>query len=472
MKNKISVCIVTRNDEKYIESCLKSVLPVAHEIIVADAGSTDRTKEIVRGLDGGGSENLPYNSFHSPPIRLYETTWDDDYSKARNHCISHATGDWILSIDAGEELTQATQNTLIGFLNEQTFQNEPVIFKFKVIKPLKRFPRVITCFQQALFRNGTGIYYKRPMYEHLHSDSEFLVELNCPFFTIYSPVYLADDQEIEIAARKKMEKLLQLIDENPNKIDNYYYYYHLGNLYSDTQEYIRAVEAYNHAFNLFRQTYKSRTDTVYGNILVNMIINLIFHLKMYKETIPIIEELLKIAPEFPDSLFYLGCCIEYLGNYKYAISTYERVLSTCRSGKSLNSLGLISLEQSILEILLFELGRCYLLSGADDQGLNYLEEGLSISPLDSGILLQLAKYYLLRGDTFKAMQYHFKNNVDMTETDKQFLEAAARLPFTDIRYKQTRLEFLKVLIRLDGWLKEELDQMNNKIAEIEKEITP
>ena len=43
MSIKISVCLITKNEEKYIEGCLKSLLPVADEIIILDTGSTDRT---------------------------------------------------------------------------------------------------------------------------------------------------------------------------------------------------------------------------------------------------------------------------------------------------------------------------------------------------------------------------------------------------------------------------------------------
>lgn len=45
-KVPVSVCIIAKNEEKFIEDCLKHLLPYGMEIIVADTGSTDRTKEI------------------------------------------------------------------------------------------------------------------------------------------------------------------------------------------------------------------------------------------------------------------------------------------------------------------------------------------------------------------------------------------------------------------------------------------
>ena len=45
-KVPVSVCIIAKNEEKFIEDCLKHLLPYGMEIIVADTGSTDRTKEL------------------------------------------------------------------------------------------------------------------------------------------------------------------------------------------------------------------------------------------------------------------------------------------------------------------------------------------------------------------------------------------------------------------------------------------
>ena len=42
----ISVCMIVKNEEEQLDACLKSLVPIADEIIVVDTGSIDRTKEI------------------------------------------------------------------------------------------------------------------------------------------------------------------------------------------------------------------------------------------------------------------------------------------------------------------------------------------------------------------------------------------------------------------------------------------
>src|SRR5690606_5890230 len=127
-----------------------------------------RTKELVLSFSSlSDFEEAPHLRRDGSGIRLYETTWHDDFSKVRNECISYAAGDWILSIDADEVLTELTQHELLPFLVRQPFQDVPVVFSFEV-KNLARNPQAETTFyKHTLFRNGFGIKYIRPVHEHV-----------------------------------------------------------------------------------------------------------------------------------------------------------------------------------------------------------------------------------------------------------------------------------------------------------------
>ncbi len=87
---KISLCIIAKDEEDWIGQCIKSVKPIVSEIILVDTGSQDRTIEI--------AEKLGAKIFHQP--------WEDDFSKARNFSIEQATGDWILILDADEAIAE------------------------------------------------------------------------------------------------------------------------------------------------------------------------------------------------------------------------------------------------------------------------------------------------------------------------------------------------------------------------------
>ncbi len=84
----LSICMIVRNEENSLKECLKSIKDMAHEIILVDTGSTDNTKAIA----------------HEFTDKVYDYKWNDDFSAARNESLKHATGDWILVIDADERI--------------------------------------------------------------------------------------------------------------------------------------------------------------------------------------------------------------------------------------------------------------------------------------------------------------------------------------------------------------------------------
>jgi glycosyltransferase involved in cell wall biosynthesis len=86
----ISLCMIVKNEERFLGQCLKSVRHVVNEMIVVDTGSTDNTMKIAQ----------------EHGARVYEHAWKGDFSKARNLSLGYTTGDWILILDADEELAQ------------------------------------------------------------------------------------------------------------------------------------------------------------------------------------------------------------------------------------------------------------------------------------------------------------------------------------------------------------------------------
>jgi len=83
-----SAALMVKNEEVHLERCIKSILKVVDEIIILDTGSTDKTVEIAK--------KYTTKVFHQP--------WQQNFALHRNESFSHCTGDWILQIDADEEL--------------------------------------------------------------------------------------------------------------------------------------------------------------------------------------------------------------------------------------------------------------------------------------------------------------------------------------------------------------------------------
>lgn len=86
----VSLCMIVKNEEKILARCLDSIVDLVDEVIIVDTGSTDRTKEIAgRYTD-----------------KIYDFTWIDDFSAARNYAFSKATKEYIYTADADEVVSE------------------------------------------------------------------------------------------------------------------------------------------------------------------------------------------------------------------------------------------------------------------------------------------------------------------------------------------------------------------------------
>jgi len=93
---KLSAVIITKNEEANVKRCLASLTGIVDEIIVIDSFSTDNTKVIC----------MEYN------CRFFEREFID-YSNAKNYGNEQTTGDWILSMDADEELSETLKASIL-----------------------------------------------------------------------------------------------------------------------------------------------------------------------------------------------------------------------------------------------------------------------------------------------------------------------------------------------------------------------
>ena len=105
---KLSVTIITKNEEKNIARCLESV-KWADEIIVLDTSSTDRTVEICRQYTD----------------QIFCVDWHG-YGKQKNLCADRTSNNWVLNIDSDEEISpegaEEIQEVLRGDSKQPVYQ--------------------------------------------------------------------------------------------------------------------------------------------------------------------------------------------------------------------------------------------------------------------------------------------------------------------------------------------------------------
>src|SRR6187549_3569398 len=101
-RRRLSIAIIARNSAEALAETLVSVRNLADEIVVLDTGSTDETPMIAERLGA----------------KLFRKSWEDSFAAARNACLTHVSGDWVLWMDAGERLENDEGRMVREFVEE------------------------------------------------------------------------------------------------------------------------------------------------------------------------------------------------------------------------------------------------------------------------------------------------------------------------------------------------------------------
>lgn len=225
----ISVCIIARNEEKNIEKCLLPLKKYPVEIIIADTGSTDRTKEIAsRYAD-----------------KLLDFSWINDFSAARNFSIANASNDWVLVLDCDEFLEEfdwdQTQ-TLIHSYPDSVGQ----LSRINLCHTRNGADTILTDPVERLF-NRKNYYYTGTIHEQLTSkSSQPMTAFQFPM-TLTHIGYLGTPEEIEAKAKRNIDLLVLELKNHPK---DPYLYYQLGESYSLKNDYETAYQYYDRGFGL------------------------------------------------------------------------------------------------------------------------------------------------------------------------------------------------------------------------------
>ena len=140
-KPTISCCMIVKNEETFLDQCLKSVKDYVDEIIIVDTGSTDTTVDIAKRYTE----------------KVYVHPWEGDFSKARNQALSYAAGEWIFQIDGDEELVAGSGEKLLQTVREAGDADAVLV---NIISTYSGGKKKARHNFERLFRNNGVIHYE------------------------------------------------------------------------------------------------------------------------------------------------------------------------------------------------------------------------------------------------------------------------------------------------------------------------
>ncbi|HTU92120.1 MAG TPA: glycosyltransferase [Gemmataceae bacterium] len=148
MTARISLTIIVKNEAATLAHCLASVRDVVDEIVVVDTGSSDNTKEI-DGQHGA---------------RVFDLPWPVSFAAARNESIRHATGQWLLWLDADEYFDDANRGKLRQLISGLSDENTAYVMQQRSAAANGSATLV---GQVRLFRNHPAIRWDYRVHEQI-----------------------------------------------------------------------------------------------------------------------------------------------------------------------------------------------------------------------------------------------------------------------------------------------------------------
>lgn len=296
----LSIVMMVKNEEKYLDKTLFALndlrKDIDTELIILDTGSTDSTVEIAKKYTD----------------KVYFSKWNDNFADMRNISISYASGDWILILDADEQLTKYDKlkeffnSDIHKKYNSATIQLKNIFDKNKKTYSLSSLVRMFKNVDK--FGYDGAIHeqprYKGPVYNNIAS------------FDHYG--YMYEDEEIrQKKTDRNIKLLLQEIEKKPN---DPYTNYQLGKSYISALKTNEALFYIEKSYSLYNK--RGRVPLfVIGNLL-----GLYVGMKLYIKCEDLCMKYIKDDKKNIDVYYYLAVSQNNLGKYKESIKSYERYL--------------------------------------------------------------------------------------------------------------------------------------------------
>jgi glycosyltransferase involved in cell wall biosynthesis len=361
--NRISVCIIAKNEEKMLADCLQSVRDIADEIILVDTGSTDETVAIATKYG----------------CRVFYHKWNNNFSEARNYAIDQAKYEFILSIDADERLENPKQLEL-----ELANSNlEAGGWLVEVISHAKRADGTDDVYRSnllRLFRNHPAIRFKGIIHEQVVNS--ILASGYKLRNTVIRFIHLGYSHNTESMTKKQLRNLELLntaLEKNPKDAYDLYQraktYLALGDLEGAERDISQSL------------LYAEPNGTVKPQAL-NFGAVISFRQKNFEKAIQRAKESLELIRVQSFANFILGDTYFEIGNNQEALRHYKAMLLAKNNQDIASKLaGDYNLPD---QHLFFRLGRSAVALKNYEEAKIFFDAGLAIDQNDVGCLVGMS----------------------------------------------------------------------------------
>jgi tetratricopeptide (TPR) repeat protein len=299
----ISLCMIVKDEERFIEMCLRSVAAHVDEICIVDTGSTDRTLEIAARFGA----------------RVVHRPWRDDFAWARNEALKMATKRWILVLDADEELDAVSHEVL------RTMRTVPAALSgiWLRCQNLSDDYKGTGASSHALVRffpNNARLRYKSAVHEYITLD-----ELATGIDAKNSPLSITHHGYLSeiVALRQKSQRNLVLVKAAAkNDPEESFNWYNLGTTSILCGDNDGAIEAFEKMRLIIADTPRGFQPNA-----LTQLAELYSFRGEYERAIECVKEALRYAPRFANAHFALGKALGFAGRPLEARAAFQECIA-------------------------------------------------------------------------------------------------------------------------------------------------
>lgn len=302
-EKKLSLCMIVRNEERWLQRCLQSVRDAVDEMIVVDTGSTDGTRAIAADF---GAAVYPY-------------VWEDSFAAARNFSLEQASGDWVLWLDADEEVAAGSAGRL-----REVLETHPSLIQLAGVHVVNYYGesppdrnRSHGMNQVRLFRRAGNSYrFRNAIHEQLYLPDRIPAESEVLWLpvTVYHYGYLDETVERHKKGVRNMKLLQQEI--SGGSIDPWLEY-HLASEYYRMDDY---TEAYRHVNQSILQFLKQ--GVMPPSMLYKLKYSLLLTSRPDESAVTGIQYAIELYPDYVDLHYFKGLMLFYLQRYREAAEVF------------------------------------------------------------------------------------------------------------------------------------------------------
>lgn len=309
----LSLCLIVKNEKENLPRCLTSVKPYVDEIIIVDTGSEDGTPEIA----------LQYGA----KISYFE--WCDDFAAARNYAISQATGDWILMLDADEELIINSASFLDELKNQPEFIAYALTYT-EVYDQQKKTP----LSRISLFCNIPELRYHSRFHEQLKYKNQQLSSHQWNHTEWLEVLHYGHAKEI--VRQKNVSRNIPILERMRQEEGlNLMLLYTLAVMYRKSQQIEKSQECYAEAVALLLPNFKSGIPPEDFSRVSCLIYDLgmqSFISKDYETAQLYCKQGLEWCPDYPPLNYLAGVILNALNFSLEAAAYFEKCIQLGQEG--------------------------------------------------------------------------------------------------------------------------------------------